>query len=128
MNRRQLLAISGGILLVIGVFSPIAEVLWVTINYYLGGEGDGVIVLILAAIAMPLLLTERFPKTAWIPVVLIGAILVYDFFNLQSNTQGFASLGWGWFPLFTGEALFIAAAATRHPEQHLSQTDVWRRE
>jgi hypothetical protein len=63
-----------------------------------------------------LLLAERFPRVAWIPVVLMAAMLVYDFLDTYDLVSDYGSLGWGWIPLFVGEALLIAAAANRRPE------------
>lgn len=125
MNRRQTLALLGGVLLVFGVFSPVAQALWITVDFYAGGEGDGVLVLILVAIATPLLLTGRFLRVALFPVVLIAAILLYDFLNIYDKTQEVGGLGWGWLPLFAGEALLVAAAATRRTEKRPPDIAGW---
>jgi hypothetical protein len=113
MQRRQMLAGLGIILLIVGVFSPVAKILWVETDYFKDGEGDGVLVLILLVVAAPLLLTARYPRVAWIPVALLAALLIYDFFDVYDVVKDYGSLGWGWIPLFVGEGLLIAAAATR---------------
>jgi len=119
MNRRQLLACLGGVLLIFGVFSPVAEVFWVKVDYFQDGEADGVLVLIFLAIAAPFLLTERFPRVPWIPIVLMGAVLVYDFFNFYDKV-GTSYMGWAWIPLFAGLILLVAAALTRTRQEPYS--------
>lgn len=114
MKRRKWLAGLGGALLIIGVFAPLTEILWIKVDFFLDGEGDGVVVLILLAVAAPLVLTQRFARLLWLPALLIAAVIVYDFFNIYGEVSDspFASLGWGWLPLFGGAILMLVAAAT----------------
>jgi len=110
MSKRTMFAILGGILLVIGVFAPVGEVLWVEVDYFQDGEGDGVLVLIGLAIAVPFLFMNRYKRGLWIPALLIAGIVGYDFLHFYSDL-GTEFMGWGWIPLLIGAGLMITAAA-----------------
>jgi hypothetical protein len=108
VGDRKTLGIGGLVLLVIGVFSPVAEVLWLETDYWKDGEGDGVLILILAGIALPLIFWQRARWGLWIPTVLIAIICVIDFLDIVS--EELAEPGYGWLFLFGGTALLAAAA------------------
>jgi hypothetical protein len=133
MNKKQTIAIIGAILLFFGVFCPIVSVPFLgDLNYFHNGQGDGVIVLVLAVATVALALVRLF-KGLWLTGGGSIAVLAFTFFNFQSKMSDlrssmekdlagnpFAGLGqaalssvqlqWGWAVLVIGACLIIAAA------------------
>ncbi|NLX10617.1 MAG: hypothetical protein GXY36_13250 [Chloroflexi bacterium] len=110
-SKHKLYAIIGGILLVIGVFAPVGKAFWVEIDYFLDGEGDGVIVLAALVITAPILLMRRYQRALWIPALIIAGTVGYDFLNIYTEL-GADTMAWGWIPLLIGSGFMLAAAAT----------------
>ena len=133
---RQRLGLIGSIILFVGVFTPIVSVPIVgTLNYFRNGQGDGVIVLILAAISLVLVLTQRY-RGLWITGAGSIAVCLFTLIEFQSRMsqiktdmeselagnpfRGLADIAvqsvqleWGWALLFGGAVLVIAAAAIK---------------
>ena len=136
MKTRQLLGLIGSIVLFVGVFAPIVSLPIVgTLNFFRNGQGDGVIILILAAISVVLVLTQKY-KGLWITGVGSIAVCLFTFIEFQSRMsqiktdmeselsgnpfRGIADIAinsvqleWGWALLIGGSVLVIAAAATK---------------
>jgi len=117
--NRMWLGIAGIVLLIIGVFSPVIKVLWLESDYWKDGEGDGVIIVILAVIAFGMLFLKRFQWTLWIPTVLIFLTLIYDYVDITQ--EELVEARYGWLFLFAGAVLLAIAAAmpTKKPEDVL---------
>jgi hypothetical protein len=136
MDKKQTIAIIGAIVLFLGVFAPIVSVPFLgDINYFHNGEGDGVILLVLAAATVPLALVKLY-RSFWLTGGGSLAVLAFTFVNFQSKMtelrssmekdlagNPFAGLGqaalgsiqlqWGWAVLVIGACLVIAAAIVR---------------
>jgi hypothetical protein len=66
MGRKQKLGIAGSIVLFVGVFTPIVSLPIVgNMNYFRNGQGDRVIVLILALISIVLVLRKQY-RWLWV--------------------------------------------------------------
>jgi hypothetical protein len=131
--RLRLLALTGAGLLAVGVFLPIVRLPLVgSLNYFRNGQGDGVVLLALAAITVVLVVQENF-KWLWSTGLGAFAMLAFTFVNFQVNMSSarsemerdladnpFAGLGtalvesvqleWGWVVLIAGASLLTAAA------------------
>jgi hypothetical protein len=131
-KRKLTLALAGAALLIVGVFLPIVSLPMVgSVNYFNNGQGNGVIVIALAAVAVGLAVTGKYK-----PVIFVGlaslALVTYTLFRLISGLNSaraemekslagnpFRGLGdaflssiqvqWGWLPLVAGSFLVMAA-------------------
>ncbi|MBN2305146.1 MAG: hypothetical protein JXQ72_11745 [Anaerolineae bacterium] len=113
VGSRVTLGLIAVVLLVIGVFSPVFKVFWIESDYWKDGEGDGVVIVILAVIALPLLFLRHHRWLLWIPTILIWLTLVYDFLDIVN--EELIDLKYGWIFLFGGAALLAAAAIRPAP-------------
>jgi hypothetical protein len=133
-----MLAIVGAFLLFVGVFLPIVSMPIVgSLNYFHNGQGDGTIVLVLAAISIILAVTKSF-RGLWVTglcsiglmlFALVGFLMRISEVREQMQTQladnpfrGLADvamnsvqLQWGWAVLILGGVLIVVAAAMRGP-------------
>jgi hypothetical protein len=140
MNTKQLLGLLGSIILCIGVFTPIVSVpMMGDMNYFQNGEGDGSIILILAAISLALVLAKKY-SGLWFTGFGSMAVMAFTFINFQLRIadmkaqmekelagnpfRGLADLAmqsvqlqWGWALLIVGAALVIASAALKEVPQ-----------
>ena len=135
-GTKQLLGLIGSAVLFVGVFAPIVSVpIMGNINYFNNGKGDGVIVLVLAAISLILVLLKKF-KGLWFTGLGSMGIMVFTFVNFQislANTMTqmetelvgnpfreiadvlmqSVQIQWGWALLIIGAVLLIASAAIK---------------
>jgi hypothetical protein len=103
-----------------------------TIDYFRDGDGDGLFVLILAAVAAFLLYIKLFHwlRYAGIGAIIIMAITLFDYFNNKSQIReeyssddsnffsqvmsqmadNSVTLEWGWIILFVGASMLIYAS------------------
>jgi hypothetical protein len=135
-DRRRTFAVTGILLLVIGVFLPVFEITLfgqsTTIDYFRDGDGDGLFVLILAAVAAFLLYIKLFHwlRYAGIGAIIIMVITLFDYFNNKSQIReeyssddsnffsqvmsqmadNSVTLEWGWIILFVGASMLIYAS------------------
>lgn len=136
MNTKKILGFVGSIVLIVGVFAPIISIPIVgNMNYYRNGEGDGIIILILAIISMILLLIEKY-VWIWVTGICSLGIIIYSFLNIHAALhkakedmkselsgnifQGLADMAiqsiqiqWGWVLLIIGSVLLISSAAIK---------------
>ena len=85
IDNKFIIGIIGSFLLIIGVFSPIISAPIIgTFNYYLNGQGPGVIVLIIAIISLGI---TYFRKYVWLIITGFGSlgIILYSFFTIQNE-------------------------------------------
>lgn len=136
MENRQVVGLTGALVLFIGVFTPIVSVPTVGyINYFQNERLDGVVILSLALISFLLLLAKQY-RGLWFTGPLSFAVLLFTFINLQiriseikdklgvelagNRPPGLADLAvrsvqieWGWSVLTIGAAFIVWAAANK---------------
>ena len=123
-NRKMILGLVGSCLLAVGCFSPLISAPIVgSITYFNNGNGDGVLVLIFAGVAVMLTLGRAY-RWLLLPAIASLAIIATTYSNMQSALvklqaslvgNPFAGLAtaqmqWGWGVLLVGAVLLIAAA------------------
>ena len=136
----RILGIVGGVLLVIGVFCPIAEmslqgtITSITFKGGVGGESWQATILIVIGVAGIALAALRRTKLVLFPGILALAILAYEYFNFKTiiskmvfvsrtadpRLQNEFSMKWGWMVLLLGSLVLLSSAATRSdaPERY----------
>lgn len=126
----------GSLILAIGVFTPIVSIPMAgNMNYFDNGNGDGVIVLVLALVSLGVVLFKKY-KFLWITGLASLGMMLFTFLNFQGKMEAvrnemqtqladnpFAGLGdlvlqsiqlqWGWIILVIGAVLLIASAAIK---------------
>lgn len=136
MDTRKVIGLIGSAILFIGIFAPIMSVPIVgNINYFQNGEGDGVIILILAIISLILVLGEKY-RGLWFTGIVALGVMLFTFVHFQSTMsqakadidskltdnpfRGLADMAvhsvqlqWGWALLIVGAVLLIASAAMK---------------
>ena len=136
LDLQQVLGLLGCVVLFLGVFAPIVRLPIVgTLNYFQNGKGDGVIILLLAAISLVLIILRR---REWLWLTGLGSLgmlvsalgnLVWAISRVQSQIETelagnlfgglvqalFESIQieWGWAILILGTGLVLAAAVQR---------------
>lgn len=133
---RQTLAVTAGILLVLGVFTPIVSFPFVgDVDFFRGGYGDGYILLAMAGLSVALAVTGRW-KQVLVPGLGALAVVLWTFLSVQDTVsqarsgapatlagnphEGLAASvmqaiewKWGWLLLFAGSGLLVYSAARR---------------
>lgn len=136
MSRQQKVIVAGAGLMAFGTFLPILSLPLVgSQNFFQNGQGDGVIVVALAATtgAMAFSKAVRF---AWIPAGLAGAVTAYTLVNLMSlisevqsdletslegnpfaglaqGLAGTVQVQWGWMVMLAGAAAAVYGALSK---------------
>lgn len=144
MDRRHIVGFAGAAVLALGTFLPaISAPVIGTVNYLGNFQGDGVIVLVLAAISAGLVLLGWF---RWLWVTAIGAIAVLSisiavfltrlseaqadleqelagnpFAGLAEGFLGATQIEVGFFVMYLGALLLIVAAVIRRPAGNASE-------
>ena len=140
MIKKKLFGVVGSVVLFLGVFMPIVSMPFVgELNYFRNGQGDGVIILVLAGISLILALTERF-KGLWFTGLGSYLVILFTFFVFtkrisiakreletelaKNHFRGIAStmaesiqLGWGWAIMFLGAVMIIISALEQEHEE-----------
>jgi hypothetical protein len=135
---RQILGLAGSVVLFLGVFAPIISAPVIgSVNYFKNGTGDGVIIIILAALSAFFSLREEY-RGLIITGLLSIATLIFTFVMFRTRLSGlqeeirlasrydtsvFGKLGetfvnsiqleWGWAVLVIGAVLLLSAAFIR---------------
>ncbi|WPL17628.1 hypothetical protein Thiowin_02655 [Thiorhodovibrio winogradskyi] len=133
MQQKKLTGLIGSTFLCVGVFAPIATIPMVdNINYVRNGSGDGVIVLILAIIALILVLIDKY-KGLWFTSFGSVVVMLFSFLNFQTKisqakqqmsyelsgnpfrglddmAMQSVQLEWGWSLLIIGVSLMFMSA------------------
>jgi hypothetical protein len=133
---KTIVGLIGVSLLFIGVFSPIINAPIVgNRNFFQNGEGDGVIILVLAAVSLLLILSKHF-KLLWLPGLISFGFMIFTFIHIKwrihhiiddANEKlagnpfrpvvdvAFQSIQiqWGWAVLVAGSVFVLLAAALK---------------
>ena len=129
MDGRQATGFIGALLLIVGVFIPVASVPFSgSINLFQNGEGDGAIILVMGVVSLVLALAKQY-KWLWVTGFASYAVIFFGIFAFQDHISQveeflagnpFASAWlqsvewqWGWVVLFAGAACMIACAAKK---------------
>jgi hypothetical protein len=107
----DIVVLLGAGVLLLGTFAPIASTAFGgSVTYFNDGHGDGVAVIILAAIGALCALFHN-TKLVWIAGALVRAIAGYDMSNAAQRISGnaYVQLSWGWGGIFAGAMMFLAA-------------------
>ena len=139
MNDKSL-ALIGASMLFIGAFLPIVSLPIVgQMNYFQNGRGDGVVIVVLAAIIAGCAATERVRIVLW-PGLASLAVLAWTFIRLQNAigemrekmdaelagnpfrglaeaAMGAVQLQWGWAVLFIASLLVVIAGVRARRDQ-----------
>ncbi len=134
LAKKRLLGVVGSLILFVGVFMPIVSLPFIgTRNYFSNGQGDGVIILILAVISLLLTFTNSF-RGLWFTGGSCLAVMLFTFLNLQMRLsdakakmetdlagnpfRGIADaalqsvqIEWGWAVLIVGAAMLLFSAS-----------------
>ena len=140
MTKQQTWILAGAGLMTFGTFLPIISLPLVgSQNYFQNGQGDGVLIVVLA-VATGAMAFSKAARFAWIPAAVAGAILTYTFTNIISTisdaqaeleaslagnpfaglAQGLAGtiqLQWGWAVMLAGVGAAIYGSLAKFPTQ-----------
>ncbi len=138
MSTAQVFALIGSALLVLGVFAPIVSVpLMGNLTYFQNGEGDGVIILVLALVSAILAFGRKF-RFVWYTALSSAAVLTFTFVTFKMKMADMAKdmraslagnpfsgfgevalqsiqLQWGWALLILGIASLLISAQLEDP-------------
>lgn len=145
INPVQIVGLIGAFLLIIGVFTPIVSLPIIgNMNYFQNGQGDGVYILILAAVSLIPIFINRY-QWLWITGLLALTLITTTLlqfvwviaqlrhtvteeagdvlFGLVELLVDAVQIQWGWVPLITGALLILAAATLGRgsgwPQKHI---------
>lgn len=118
LNKGQELGLMGSIVLMIGVFAPLANIPIVgSVNYYMNGQGDGVFILGLAIVSL-MFAAFDWRKLLWLTggasVALTGIALVRA---SEIFSGKFVTISWGWVVLLAGSGILFLSACWSQSEQ-----------
>jgi hypothetical protein len=140
---QRALGLTGSVLLFAGVFLPILRVpIFGSVNYFRNGEGDGVVILVLALIGVALTVTRRFAwllaPGVWSLILVFGTLVGFritlsearsrlardladnPFRGLAETAANTAQLEWAWAVLALGAGCLITAALRNDKGQSAS--------
>src|ERR1043166_3868730 len=136
MESRQVVSLTGSLLLFIGVFTPIVSAPTLGyINYFQNEKLDGVVILSLAVISFVLLLAKKY-RYLWFTGLTSFSVLLFTFIKLQIRISQIkdklgdelagnrspelvdwavrsVQIEWGWPVLIIGAAFILWAAASK---------------
>ena len=143
MESRQIVGLTGALMLFIGAFTPIVSIPTVGyINYFQNEKLDGIVILSLAIVSFVLLLTKHY-RALWFTGFASLGILLFTFIKLQIRISEIkekfgaelidkgsprladwavrsVQIEWGWPVLTIGAAFILWAAA-----QKLARSPEW---
>lgn len=129
MNNRSTFGFAGAALLAVGTFLPLVSLPIVgSLTYFNNGQGDGVLVLVLALLSALIVAARRF-RALWLTGLASLVLIGYSFVNMSwamaqmqleladNPFRGLATaqMQWGWAVLVLGAILLLAAASRPAP-------------
>lgn len=85
MKTKQLLGVTGSIIILLGVFAPLASVSIIgEMNYVQNNKGDGTIVLLLGIGSLALVLVKEFQ---WLWLTSVGCLAIMFFTSININSK-----------------------------------------
>jgi len=131
VDKRQVTGLVGSALLFLGVFMPIISVPIVgNVNYFANGKGDGIFVLLFAAIAAGLAMAKKHKGQIITGLGSLG-VMIFTFVNFQTAMAeakaelagnpfaaltGTVQMQFGWIILIAGIVALFASAGMK-PEE-----------
>ncbi|MHB0989688.1 MAG: hypothetical protein ACYC3O_10195 [Burkholderiales bacterium] len=136
MHAKQVLGLTGSLILLAGVFTPIVSIpVMGDMTYFQNGRNEAIIVLVLAVVSLILAATKLY-KGLWLTGIGSFAVMLYTFFRFQSKMSEMKSdmesplagtplhglvdmamqsvqFQWGWAVLLAGAGLILAAVALK---------------
>ncbi len=119
MTKRRFLGLLGAALVVCGVFTPVVTVPRLgELNFLVGSQGSGTLLVLLALATGYLTLTKRF-RALWytggacLLVVLVAYMQLSRWLAADALAADASRLSWGWGILLAGIGATIAAAMIR---------------
>ncbi|WP_440949537.1 hypothetical protein [Methanosphaerula subterraneus] len=125
-GRTQLLGVAGGLMLVIGCFSPVMSTPMGSITMMFAGNTLGRVLLIIAIVSLVLTVLGQYRYLLVTGLASLG-VTGYELYQFQTQigqlkTGGVASavaqtlaqsvqFSWGWVPLFLGALLIMLSGA-----------------
>ena len=146
MSKNQIWVLAGAALMAFGTLLPVISIpLAGNLNYFQNGQGDGVFVIVLAAVTA-FMAFKKSLKFSWIPASLAGVLIIYSLVSListvsnslaelESSLEGnpFAGLAqglvgsvqiqWGWGVMLAGVVAVIIGSFWRTQESDLNNQD-----
>ncbi|WP_394649327.1 hypothetical protein [uncultured Deinococcus sp.] len=112
MDQGAVLCLVGAALLAAGTFLPAVSVAALSVSLLGAGNGDGLVLLVLAALSAVFVPLAR----PWVlfSALLAAGFLVYKLITLMAAMSGsaFSQLGWAWAPMFLGVGLMLWGCLT----------------
>ncbi len=137
MNRKKILGFSGSAIMIVGSFMPIVSLPFGSITYFNNGQGDGVLILLLSAVAAVLTWRNLY-KFLWMPGAVATVLMLFAlsrfvqvmneaklhlssmsgniFSGLATGIMNSIQLQFGWVFLFVGSLALVAASFVPQPE------------
>ncbi|HND78707.1 MAG TPA: hypothetical protein PLN79_15585, partial [bacterium] len=85
LSKKQLVGLIGSLVLFLGVFMPIVSVPMVgNMNYFQNGEGDGIVILVLAIISVVFIFLKKY-KVLWGTSLISLGLLLFTLINIHVN-------------------------------------------
>ena len=76
MNRKKILGFSGSAIMIVGSSMPIVSLPFGSITYFNNGQGDGVLILLLSAVAAVLTWRNLY-KFLWMPGAVATVLMLF---------------------------------------------------
>lgn len=146
LSKKQLVGLIGSLVLFLGVFMPIVSVPMVgNMNYFQNGEGDGIVILVLAIISVVFIFLKKY-KVLWGTSLISLGLLLFTLINIHVNIsnakakmeselagnpfRGLADMAmqsfqiqWGWAVLIIGCALLIACIFIKEQQNETTPSE-----
>lgn len=148
MSKNQIWVVAGASLMAFGTLLPVISIpLAGSLNYFQNGQGDGVFVIVLAAVTAAMAFTRAL-RYSWIPASLGGALILYSLLNLIATVSnslaelerslegnpfaglaqglvGSVQIQWGWGVMLGGVAAVVVGSFWRKevPETKNKETE-----
>lgn len=99
---------------ILGVFLPFVVIpIFGSVNYFLNGKGDGIVILALSVMSIPALIKREkilliFPSICAIMLLVFGYIIIIK--NVPEESANFISIGIGWIMMLFGSISILVSS------------------